>query len=113
MDDGHYPEVWPILRAHHVSEATLTGLAGRLREPAPAAKLAEPFLRAAMIGCPLVLVAGNLLAADPAPKDTVTAVAKKLADQANYSLKTTFVVPQRSTSGVLPASESRASPALL
>lgn len=44
----------------------------------------------------LVLVAGNLLAADPTPKDAVTAAAKKLADQANYSWKATVVVPESS-----------------
>jgi hypothetical protein len=44
----------------------------------------------------MVLVAGNLLAADPTPKDAVTAAAKKLADQANYSWKTTVVVPESS-----------------
>ena len=44
----------------------------------------------------LVLVAGNLLAADPTPKEAVTAAAKKLADQANYGWKTTVVVPESS-----------------
>ena len=42
------------------------------------------------------LLAGSLLAADPSPKDDVTAAAKKLGDQTNYSWKTTVVVPEGS-----------------
>jgi len=42
----------------------------------------------------LVLAALPLLAADPSPKDDVTAAAKKLAEKANYSWKTTVVVPE-------------------
>ena len=44
----------------------------------------------------LVLVAGSVLAADSGPKDDVTAAAKKLADAANYSWKTTVQVPEGS-----------------
>jgi hypothetical protein len=40
-----------------------------------------------------ILLAGSLGAAD-APKDEVTAAAKKLAGQANYSWKSTVVVPE-------------------
>lgn len=43
-----------------------------------------------------LLLAGSLLAADSSPKDDVTAAAKKLGDQANYSWKTTVVVPEGS-----------------
>lgn len=42
------------------------------------------------------LLAGSLLAADSSPKDDVTAAAKKLGDHANYSWKTTVVVPEGS-----------------
>jgi hypothetical protein len=41
----------------------------------------------------LCLLAGPLFAADSNPKDDVTAAAKKLAEKANYSWKTTTVVP--------------------
>lgn len=42
------------------------------------------------------LFAGSLLAADSSPKDDVTAAAKKLGDEANYSWKSTVVVPEGS-----------------
>ena len=41
-----------------------------------------------------VLLAASLLAADSGPKDDVAAAVKKLGDQANYSWKTTVVVPE-------------------
>jgi hypothetical protein len=41
-----------------------------------------------------VLLAGSLLAADSTIKDDLTSAAKKLADKANYSWKTTVVVPE-------------------
>jgi hypothetical protein len=41
-----------------------------------------------------VLLAGSLLAADSSPREDVTAATKKLGDQANYSWKTTVVVPE-------------------
>ena len=41
----------------------------------------------------LVLLAGSLLAADSNPQDAVKAAAKKLADQPNYSWKTTVSTP--------------------
>src|SRR2546430_9641469 len=41
-----------------------------------------------------VLLAGALLAAESSPKDDVIAATKKLGDQANYSWKTTVVVPE-------------------
>jgi hypothetical protein len=44
----------------------------------------------------LMLIAGSLLAADANPKDNLTAATKKLADQPNYSWKTTVVVPENS-----------------
>ncbi len=44
----------------------------------------------------VLLVAGSLLAADPSPKDEVTAAAKKLGQKANYSWTTTVVVPEGS-----------------
>jgi pectate lyase len=37
---------------------------------------------------------GSLLAADSGPKDDITSAAKKLAESANYSWKTTVVVPE-------------------
>src|SRR5437870_8183727 len=42
----------------------------------------------------LTLLAGSLIAADSSPKDDIIAAAKKLGDQANYSWKTTVVVPE-------------------
>ncbi len=44
----------------------------------------------------IVLIASSLFAADSSPKDDVTAAAKKLAEKANYSWKTTVVVPEGS-----------------
>ena len=41
-----------------------------------------------------MLLAGSLAAADSTPKDDVTAAAKKLGTQANYSWKQTVVVPE-------------------
>jgi len=41
-----------------------------------------------------LLLAGSLLPASAAPKDDVTAAAKKLADDGNYSWKTTIATPQ-------------------
>jgi hypothetical protein len=41
-------------------------------------------------------LAGSLLAADSSPKDDITAAAKKLGEQPNYSWKTTVVVPEGS-----------------
>jgi len=42
----------------------------------------------------LAMLAGSLLAADSSPKDDVTNAAKKLGDSANYSWRTTVVVPE-------------------
>ncbi len=42
----------------------------------------------------MTLLAGSLLAADSGPRDDVTAAAGKLAEKANYSWKTTVVVPE-------------------
>ena len=42
----------------------------------------------------LCLLACPLLAADSSPKDDITAAAKKLAEKANYSWKSTTVVPE-------------------
>ena len=42
----------------------------------------------------LCLLVSPLLAADSSPKDDVIAAAKKLAEKANYSWKTTVVVPE-------------------
>lgn len=42
----------------------------------------------------MVLLAGSLLAADSSPKDDITSAAGKLAEKANYSWKTTVVVPE-------------------
>jgi hypothetical protein len=42
------------------------------------------------------LCAGSLLAADPSPKDDVTAAAKKLGDQGSYAWKSTVTVPEGS-----------------
>lgn len=40
------------------------------------------------------LLAGSLLAADSSPKDEITSTAKKLGEKANYTWKTTVVVPE-------------------
>jgi hypothetical protein len=40
------------------------------------------------------LLAGSLFAADSSPKDDVTNAAKKLGDSANYTWRTTVVVPE-------------------
>jgi len=42
----------------------------------------------------MALLAGSLLAADSSPKDDVTSAAKKLGDSANYTWRTTVVVPE-------------------
>jgi hypothetical protein len=42
----------------------------------------------------MALLAGSLLAADSSPKDDIIAAAKKLGENANYSWKTTVVVPE-------------------
>ena len=44
----------------------------------------------------MTLLAGSLLAADASPKDEITSAAKKLAQQANYSWRTTVAVPEGS-----------------
>ncbi len=41
-----------------------------------------------------VIIAGSLFAADPTPKDIVTAAAKKLGEQTNYTWTATVVVPE-------------------
>jgi len=46
--------------------------------------------------CALIFLAGALQAAESNPKDDITAAATKLADKANYSWKTTIVVPESS-----------------
>ena len=43
-----------------------------------------------------ILLSSSLFAADSSPKDDVIAAGKKLGDQANYSWKTTVVVPEAS-----------------
>ena len=47
-----------------------------------------------LLSSTVALLAGSLLAADPSPKDDITAAAKKLGENANYSWKTTVVVPE-------------------
>ncbi len=42
----------------------------------------------------MTLLAGSLIAADSSPKEDVMGAVKKLSDQANYSWKTTVVVPE-------------------
>ena len=42
----------------------------------------------------MALLAGSLFAADSSPKDDIIAAAKKLGENANYSWKTTVVVPE-------------------
>jgi hypothetical protein len=42
----------------------------------------------------VLLTAGSVWAADSAPKDDITAAIKKLAEEANYSWRTTTVVPE-------------------
>jgi hypothetical protein len=51
----------------------------------------------------LALLAGSLLAADAAPKDDVTAAAKKLADKDNYAWKRTTEYAGRSRAGGRPS----------
>jgi len=45
-------------------------------------------------GCIALVITTPLFAADASPKDEVTAAAKKLGEKANYSWKTTVVVPE-------------------
>ena len=49
-----------------------------------------------MVFSAVTLLAGSLLAADPSPKDNVVSAAKKLAEKANYSWRTTVIVPEGS-----------------
>jgi len=42
----------------------------------------------------IVMLAGPILAADTSPRDEISAALKKLDEQANYSWKTTVVVPE-------------------
>ncbi len=42
----------------------------------------------------MALAAGSLIAADSTTKDDITNAAKKLGEKANYSWKTTVVVPE-------------------
>ncbi|MDE3068414.1 MAG: hypothetical protein KGJ60_12820 [Verrucomicrobiota bacterium] len=44
----------------------------------------------------MALLAGSVIAADASPKEAVSAAAKQLAQAANYSWKTTVVVPEGS-----------------
>jgi len=44
--------------------------------------------------CATLVLSGTLVAAAAGPKDEIAAAAKKLAQQPNYSWKTTFVVPE-------------------
>lgn len=46
-----------------------------------------------------LLLAGSLVAVNAAPKDDVTAAAKKLADNGNYSWKTTIAMPEGGQGG--------------
>ena len=46
-----------------------------------------------LLSSTVALFAGSLLAADSGPKDDIIAAAKKLGENANYSWKTTVVVP--------------------
>lgn len=50
----------------------------------------------ALISIASLFVATALYAADSSPKDEITAAAKKLGDAANYSWRTTVVVPESS-----------------
>src|SRR3989442_15477362 len=60
----------------------------------------------------MTMLAGSLIAADSSPKDDIIAAAKKLGGQANYSWKTTVVVPESAqfkpgpTEGQTPADSS-------
>ncbi len=53
-------------------------------------------IRNSILFCTTAWLSGSVLAADSGPKDDVTNAAKKLADKANYSWKTTVVVPEGS-----------------
>jgi len=46
-----------------------------------------------------ILLAGSLVAVNAAPKDDVTSAAKKLADNGNYSWKSTIAVPEGGQGG--------------
>jgi hypothetical protein len=46
-----------------------------------------------LFGC-AILMAGAVFAADSTPKDSITGAIKKLGEKANYSWKTTVVVPE-------------------
>jgi len=61
----------------------------------------------------MALLAGSLLAAEPTPKDDVISAAKKLGEKANYSWRTTVVVPDGLAFGPAPwkqDGEGRVSP---
>lgn len=63
--------------------------------PSPATSLNHDLAMKTNLLLALALViAPALFAADPSPKDDLTAAAKKLADKTNYSWKTTTVVPE-------------------
>jgi hypothetical protein len=52
------------------------------------------FMKKSILSGLAALLAGSLIAADSSPKDIVTAAAKKLGEQTNYSWTTTVVVPE-------------------
>ena len=56
-------------------------------------------MKRSLVCCTLVLLAGSLMAAD---SDDVINAAKKLADQSNYSWKTTVTVPEGTGGGFRP-----------
>ena len=51
-------------------------------------------MKKSMLFSPMALMTISLIAADSNPKDDVTSAAKKLGEKANYSWKTTVVVPE-------------------
>ncbi|PYK96839.1 MAG: hypothetical protein DME19_18390 [Verrucomicrobia bacterium] len=51
-------------------------------------------MKKSMFFSPMALMTISLIAADSNPKDDVTSAAKKLGEKANYSWKTTVVVPE-------------------
>src|SRR5437867_9908206 len=51
-------------------------------------------MKKSMFFSPMALMTISLIAADSNPKDDVKSAAKKLGEKANYSWKTTVVVPE-------------------
>jgi hypothetical protein len=73
---------------------SLFKVAGVLKDSEKNNKLKDPMKIAVLFVTAAVLVATPLVAADSNPSDEITAAAKKLADAANYSWRSTVAVPE-------------------